>query len=66
MYNENEKVKAYRKANNNPVPVRFGGLKPLIQCEAMQGNQSMNYLIKKIVKDYFEAKGIMIEVMEED
>ncbi len=66
MYNENEKSKMYRKANNNPVPVRFGGLKPLLQMHANEEDQSMNWLVKKIVRDYFEERGVKMEVVIDD
>ncbi len=52
------KNKKIHESNNKPVPVRLGGLKPLLQREAFENDISMNSQFKKIVRDYFERKGV--------
>lgn len=40
--------------DNKPFPVRLGDLKKPLQCEAMQADRSLHWLIKKILKEYVD------------
>lgn len=44
--------------DNKPFPVRLGDIKKPLQCEAVNQDRSLHWLIKKILTDYVNEKNI--------
>jgi len=44
--------------DNKPFPVRLGDLKKPLQCEAVNQDRSLHWLIKTILEKYVESKNL--------
>lgn len=59
MIDKSDVNKQYYQANK-PYPIRLGDLKPKIQAEAFETDQSMHEVLRKIVEKHYEKESVCI------
>lgn len=42
---------------DKPYPIKLGKLKELLYVDAVEQDRSIAYLIRKIIREYYEKKG---------
>lgn len=47
-----------KQKDNNPFPVRLGELKKPLQCQAVNDDRSLHWLIKKILEAYVKENNL--------